>query len=77
MSLKEAVVGEGGRSVTGGGKAGPGPSRTEAALAVTRPPSGTMKEDTGSSKPKLPTFLRQEPFQKMPPPFKTHIDAPK
>ena len=53
MSLKEAVVGEGGRSVTGGGEAGPSPSGTKAALAATCPPHGD--HERGHRKPKAKT----------------------
>lgn len=57
LSLKEAARGEGGQSVTEA-EAGPGLSGSKTALAVTRPPRGTVREDAGSPKPKLPTFLR-------------------
>ena len=53
LSLKEAVVGEGGLSVTGGGEAGPGPSGTKAALAATCPPHGD--HERGHRKPKAKT----------------------
>lgn len=53
LSLKEAVVGEGGQSVTGGGEAGPGPSGSKTALAVTRPPRGDRER--GRRKPKAKT----------------------
>ena len=53
LSLKEAVVGEGGQSVTGGREAGPGPSGSKTALAVTRPPRGDRER--GHRKPKAKT----------------------